>query len=133
MDNKTINTVYKIFDNNDNLQGAYSRSYHTEYKFDSLDEARNSNCHGEYKDKAKYKIKKYKVTYELIDDNVDPPTDNETLIYNKKADIDKKLNKKLNKEADKLGLSGLGRWNFITGRAIYESLMKVVNQREGKG
>ncbi len=50
--------------------GSYSRAYRNEYDFDSAEQARTANCHGEYKNKKKYKIAKYRVTYELIDDDV---------------------------------------------------------------
>lgn len=81
--------VYRIIDREtDYLQGAYSRAYHTEYDFDSVSSARSSNCYDIYKDKAKYKIAKYKVTYELIDDDCDKPTEKETQRYliNKEED-----------------------------------------------
>lgn len=51
-------------------QGAYSRSYWTEYDFKSPESARSSNCHGIYQNKEKFKIAKYRVTYELIEDDV---------------------------------------------------------------
>ena len=47
--------------------GSYSRAYCDEYDFYSAGEARNANCHGIFKDEEKYSIRKYKVTYELID------------------------------------------------------------------
>jgi len=49
--------------------GSYSRSYHDEYDFNSVSEAKNANCHGIFKNKEKYKIAKYRVTYTLIDDD----------------------------------------------------------------
>lgn len=51
--------------------GSYSRAYCDEYDFRSASEARNANCHGVFKDKEKYKIARYKVTYELIEDDVE--------------------------------------------------------------
>lgn len=51
--------------------GSYSRAYCDEYDFESLDEARGANVHGMFEDKEKYKIAKYRVTYELIEDDVD--------------------------------------------------------------
>ena len=53
-----------------NFVGSYSRAYCDEYDFTSESEARNANCHGEFKNEEKYKIAKYKVIYELIDDDV---------------------------------------------------------------
>lgn len=51
--------------------GSYSRAYCDEYDFTSAGEARNANVHDMFKNTAKYKIAKYKVTYELIEDDVD--------------------------------------------------------------
>lgn len=51
--------------------GSYSRSCHDEFDFSSAPQARHANCHGIFQDKGKYKIAKYKVTYELIDDDCD--------------------------------------------------------------
>ena len=64
--------IYRIINNITNeAEGSYSRAYCDEYDFRSASEARNANVFGEYKDKTKYRIAKYKVTYELIDGNVD--------------------------------------------------------------
>lgn len=60
--------VYRVFDNHSKEEvGAYSRSYCTEYDFTSIEEARSSNVHGIYLDQHRYKIRKYKVTYELVE------------------------------------------------------------------
>lgn len=50
-------------------QGSYSRSYCDEYDFGSVSSARDSNIHGMFKDEKKYSIAKYKVTYELIEED----------------------------------------------------------------
>ena len=50
--------------------GSYSRACCDEYDFRSKDEARDANIHGMFQDTAKYKIAKYRVTYELIEDDV---------------------------------------------------------------
>lgn len=64
--------VYRIIDNETNMAvGSYSRAYCDEYDFGSISEARNANVHGVFSDKEKYSIAKYKVTYELIQDNCD--------------------------------------------------------------
>jgi hypothetical protein len=52
-----------------NAVGSYSRAYCDEYDFNSVSEARNANCHGIFKDKDKFKIAKYRVIYELIEDD----------------------------------------------------------------
>jgi hypothetical protein len=65
-------TVFRIIDRSTgNAVGSYSRAYYDEFDFTSADEARSANCHGMFEDKAKYKIAKYRVTYELIEDDVD--------------------------------------------------------------
>ena len=56
--------------------GAYSRAYCDEFDFTSPSEARSSMFSGEYQDKSRFKIAKYRVTYELIEDDCDvPPKD----------------------------------------------------------
>lgn len=130
MNNKN-KVIYQIINHESGeIEGAYSRAYHTEYEFNSIDSARHSNCHGEYKDRVKYKIKKYKVTYELIDDDIDPPTGKEVETYNTENTAKNKLDKKLNREADRLDLGGLERWNFITRRKIYEIMTKDCELKE---
>jgi hypothetical protein len=70
---KKPNFVYRIIDTeNGNAVGSYSRAYCDEYDFRSSKEARTANCHGKFLDKDKYKIAKYKVTYELIEDYIEP-------------------------------------------------------------
>ena len=68
---KKPETVYRIIarDSGDPV-GSYSRAYCDEYDFNTPDEARNANCHGMFKDEEKYKIAQYRVTYELIADDV---------------------------------------------------------------
>lgn len=64
--------VYRILDKESNEpQGVYWRGNYDKYDFGSVESARSSNVHGVYEDKGKYKIAKYKVTYELIDDDCD--------------------------------------------------------------
>jgi len=69
---KKPETVYRIIRLEDGqAQGSYSRSCCDEYDFNSVSDARNANVHGIFQDKSKYKISKYKVTYELIDEDCD--------------------------------------------------------------
>lgn len=64
--------VFRIIDRaTGDAQGSYSRSYGDEYDFSSPAEARTANCHGMFGNKGKYAIAKYRVTYELLDDDVD--------------------------------------------------------------
>lgn len=63
--------VYRIIDRStDEPVGSYSRACHDEYDFKSPMAARNANCNGLFADDSKYKIAAYKVTYELIADEV---------------------------------------------------------------
>lgn len=71
---KKPETVFRIIDRDTGeAQGSYSRAYCDEYDFRSKESARTANCHGIFEDKIKFAIAKYKVTYELISDDVDPP------------------------------------------------------------
>ncbi len=53
------------------LVGSYSRAYCDEYDFSSAEQARSANCHDIYQDRKKYQIAKYRVTYELLEDDVE--------------------------------------------------------------
>lgn len=65
-------TVFRIIDRESGeAVGSYSRAYCDEYDFHSPNEARNANCHGIFRDRKKYRIAKYKVTYTLIEDEAD--------------------------------------------------------------
>ena len=65
--------IYKIINNETGeLEGAYNRSYYTQYEFSSPGEARSSNVHNIFRNKREYRIQKWKVTYELVDDDCDP-------------------------------------------------------------
>jgi hypothetical protein len=69
---KKPETIYRIIDKKTgNPVGSYSRAYCDEYDFESVEDARSANCHNTFQDRKKYKIAKYKVTYELIEDDVD--------------------------------------------------------------
>lgn len=66
---KKPDIVFRIIDNESGKSvGSYSRAYCDEYDFNSPEEARSANVHGEFKDKKKYSISKYKVTYILLND-----------------------------------------------------------------
>lgn len=63
--------VFRIIDRTtEQAVGSYSHACCDEYDFESVHDAREANCHGMFKDNGKYKIAKYKVTYELIEDDV---------------------------------------------------------------
>jgi hypothetical protein len=64
--------VYRIIDRaTGTVQGSYSRAYCDEYDFASVEEARTANVHGIFEDRQKYKISKYRVTYELLEDDAE--------------------------------------------------------------
>jgi hypothetical protein len=64
--------VYRIIDRaTGEPQGSYSRSCCDEFDFQSAEHARGANCNGMFENKRLYKIAKYRVTYELIEDDVD--------------------------------------------------------------
>lgn len=64
-------TIYRIIDRaTGDAVGSYSRAYCNEYDFYSSFEARTANRHGMFEDTVKYKIAKYRVSYELIEDDV---------------------------------------------------------------
>ena len=62
--------VYRIIDRQtQEAVGSYSRAYCDEYDFTSVEEARRANVHDMYEDKKKYKIARYRVTYELLEED----------------------------------------------------------------
>lgn len=64
--------VYRIIDRSTgNACGSYSRAYCDEFDFYSVEDARRANFHGLFEDKAKFAIAKYRVTYELIEEDCD--------------------------------------------------------------
>ena len=66
-------TVFRIIDKETGFAaGSYSRGNYDEYDFSSASSALNANCHGMFKNTEKYKIAKYKVTYQLVEDDVKP-------------------------------------------------------------
>lgn len=63
--------VFRIIDrSNGEAVGSYSRAYCDEFDFKSVEEARKANVHGIFEDTNKYKVAKYRVNYELIEDNL---------------------------------------------------------------
>lgn len=60
--------VYRILDaETGEARGSYSRACCDEFDFESAEEARQSNVHGLFEDRTKFKGAKYKVTYELLE------------------------------------------------------------------
>lgn len=63
---------YRIVDREtEKVQGVYSRAYHDEYDFHSVEAAREANCHGIHKNKKKYRIDQVRITEEVIREGVD--------------------------------------------------------------
>lgn len=64
-------TVFRIIDRTTGEpMGSYSRACCDEYDFDSAEAARGANVHGIFQDREKYRVAKYRVTYELIEEDV---------------------------------------------------------------
>ncbi len=64
-------TVYRIIDRKTGkAAGAYSRGNKDAFDFESPKQARTANCHGIYGDEKLFKIAKYRVVYELVEDDV---------------------------------------------------------------
>jgi hypothetical protein len=87
-------TIYTLINNASGIrEGAYSRAYYTQYEFGSARAARASNVNEIFKDKRRYRVQKWKVTYELINDDVDPYRQ-ETIPYMKDVNTLKKDRRK---------------------------------------
>lgn len=68
---KKPETVFRIINRETGgAEGSYSRACCTEYDFKSLEEARSANFHGMFEDESKYQIGEYRVTYTLIEPDV---------------------------------------------------------------
>lgn len=65
--------VFRIIDRKTGEpQGSYSRACCDEYDFSSVEEAQGANMFGLFKDKNKYRIAKYRVIYELLEEDMEP-------------------------------------------------------------
>ena len=61
--------VFTLHDNATGEQvGSYDRSCGDRYEWSSEADARRDNCHDIFEDREKYKVKRWRVTYELLDD-----------------------------------------------------------------
>ena len=124
---KKPETVFRIIGRESGESiGSYSRAYCDEYDFRSVHEARTANCHGIYKDKVEYKIAKYRVIYELIDDDVDPATPEEF----EQAEIVEKKRAALEKEMDALGLTDMQRVFYPEDKIFLELVDSIINKPE---
>jgi len=69
-------TVFRIIDKGtQEVVPSYNRSYHDKFDFASVGEARTANCHGMFKNKDKFAINEYRVTYTLVNRDVDANED----------------------------------------------------------
>ncbi len=67
---KKPETVFRIIDKETGeAVGSYSRAYCDEYDFNSVSEAKNANCHGIFRNREKYRIAQYRVSYKLIEED----------------------------------------------------------------
>ena len=71
-----------------------------EYNFNSVQEAREANCHGIYKDKTKYKIRKYELV--LVEDDCDPATEMEKACAEEEKKREKEIQERCNEMARKV-------------------------------
>lgn len=62
--------MYRIINSDGVAQGSYSRACCDEYDFESVEQARNANCHGVFLS-PQFTIAKYRVTYELLTDDAE--------------------------------------------------------------
>lgn len=94
--------IYRIVDKEtDEEIGVYIPPMaRNEYNFKSIEAARNSNCHEMYKDKLRYKIRKYKLV--LVEDDCDPATEEEIAQAEEEKRREKENREKYNQLARKV-------------------------------
>jgi len=64
--------VFRIIDKKTGeAQGTYRKMWSYDFDFSTPEEARNANASGVFKNEERYKIARYRVTYELIEDDED--------------------------------------------------------------
>ena len=113
--------VYRVINKNgDTVELVYNRAYHMESDFNSVESARCSSCHDIYKDKGQYRIAKYRVTYELIEEDFDgagmeyiKPKTKKELIIEELKELEDRLNKQVNKESKEMIIAEIQLKKFI--------------------
>ena len=111
-------TIYRLFDRSNNEPcGSYERGYHTKYDFSSPSSAREYNCHGIFKNRAKYRLARYRVTVELIDEDVDPPPADELIAEQQRQKDYDDYYAQAKKEMDELNLSESEKFEFMNKKA----------------
>jgi len=100
--------IFRIIDNETGKpEGVYQRGNYDQYDFSSIESARSSNCHDTYKDRVKYNISKYRVTIELIDDDIDPPDEKEIKEAEERENHEKEMDDRGIEGFDRVGYSVL--------------------------
>src|SRR5690606_31203145 len=64
-------------------------SSHDQLFFGSPSSARTSNCHGLYKDRTKYRVARVRI--EIVEDDVDPATDEDVRRAEEMAELDRRI------------------------------------------
>lgn len=91
---------------------------HHQMFFDSPEEARESNCHGIYKDKTKYAV--MEVQIETVKEDVDQPTPEEI----QKVDEEIKRETILDAELDRLGIKD--PWERISKKVSWDIIASLM-------
>jgi hypothetical protein len=129
---KSEHYVYCIVDNETNkIVPCYFQFSGDKYNFNSIEEARESNCHGIFKDKDRYRIAKFKVTEELQCDNCDPITFEEQVKIDKSKLVEERINKFYQESIRKYDFDKMNdldvinikskKWLWATMRVIMEN------------
>lgn len=100
--------IYRIVDRDTNEEvGVYiPPTARDEYNFSSVESARRSNCHDIYEDKAKYKIRKYKLV--LVDDDCDPATEEDFKRAAEEKELKERIRELTKKYENKIALEKYG-------------------------
>lgn len=127
---KKPETVFRIISSRTGESvGSYSRACCDEYDFRSISEARNANFSGTFNDKLEYKVAKYKVTYELLDEDCDPPTDEERAFLESKRAEEEERRRVFNEKYGHLPLDK--RWEAAF-RDLHEEAIKSALEKSGE-
>ena len=118
-----MKTKYELFCRETGKSVSVYRQFGGEQElFDSVDEARKSNCHGVYEDRVKYGVRRVKILVSGV--NCDPPTKTEEVAAKKKA----KAQASLEKEMDVLGLKGMDRLSYGMSKAFSSVFIESIKK-----
>lgn len=119
--------VYKIINNHsskvESVRFPPTVTYETD--FDSIKSARSANCHGEYKKKDEYRIAKYKVTYELINDDCDPITKDDQVEIDKRLEDERVFNENLQMKAKEIYDKDIKELNYFEHLDVHGAVIKL--------